>query len=99
MNEVYENLANAIVAQAVSDYKFTCNRIIRYEEHTPERYTAIATRVDLDRFFNSKWYNILTNVDSKYIIQRVRLELVKKWKRKKEYKMPIMVFYRAFTEV
>ena len=97
--ENYENLANAIVVQAVTDYRDVCRRILKYDEDTNERLLAVATRIDLDRFFNSRWYGILTDVDSKYLIREVRLGLVKKFKTKKEYKLPISVIYRAFVEV
>ena len=49
----YENLANAIILQAMKDYKYGTERNKR----------------DAVRFFESEWYSILTNLPASTIIK------------------------------
>lgn len=58
MNQ-YENLANAIIMQAVKEYRRT-----RHE----------GTRLELENFFRSEWFKVLTTADGNYIIKMLRKE-------------------------
>lgn len=64
----YENLANAIVVQAASDYTAALRRI----KKNPRNKTAMSEAMELERFFHSGWYGVLTNVDPDYLIRRLR---------------------------
>ena len=55
----YENLANAIVLQAVKDYRLTDDE---------------AELAEIERFFRSDWFGVLTDVDLEYLIRRLRKE-------------------------
>lgn len=55
----YENLANAIVLQAVKDYRLTDDK---------------AELAEIERFFRSDWFGVLTDVDPEYLIRRLRKE-------------------------
>ena len=55
----YENLANAIVLQAVKDYRLTDDE---------------AELAEIERFFRSDWFGVLTDVDPDYLIRRLRKE-------------------------
>ena len=55
----YENLANAIVLQAVKDYRLTDDE---------------AELAEIERFFRSDWFGVLTGVDPEYLIRRLRKE-------------------------
>ena len=55
----YENLANAIVLQAVRDYRRNDNR---------------DNRISIERFFRSDWFKVLTKVDGDWLIQTLRKE-------------------------
>ena len=55
----YEELANAIVLQAVKDYRLTDDE---------------AELVEIERFFRSDWFGVLTDVDPEYLIRRLRKE-------------------------
>ena len=55
----YQNLADAIVLQAVADYRLT-NDSRELEE--------------LERFFRSEWFGMLTNIDPEYLIANLRSE-------------------------
>ncbi|MBQ5521514.1 MAG: hypothetical protein IIT86_01675 [Oscillospiraceae bacterium] len=55
----YENLANAIVLQAVKDYRLTDDE---------------AELAEIERFFRSDWFGVLTDVDPEYLFRRLRKE-------------------------
>ena len=52
-------LANAIILQAVKDYRHT---------HSPQQ------RAEIKRFFRSDWFKVLTRVDGEMIIARLENE-------------------------
>ena len=55
----YENLANAIILKAVKDYRqSTCER----------------TMEEIERFFRSGWFRVLTNIDGEQLIKDLRKE-------------------------
>lgn len=62
MNTPYENLANAIVLQAVKDYRL----------HDDESVLA-----KIERFFRSGWFGVLTNIDPEMLITKLRKEKVR----------------------
>lgn len=55
----YENLANAIILQAVKDYRLTDD-----EQEFQE----------IERFFRSGWFGVLSKVDPEYLIKKLRKE-------------------------
>ena len=68
--EAYESLANAIVLQAVSDYRAALKRV---KEH-PHNSGAISDAKSIEKFFRSGWYEALTTVDGEYLIEKLRDE-------------------------
>jgi hypothetical protein len=71
MIEPYENLANAIVLQAVKDYRDALKRL----KKKPSNQAAMSDAMECERFFRSAWYKALTSVDGKYLIQKLREEV------------------------
>lgn len=67
----YEKLANAIVLQAVSDYR----RALRKVKKNPKNRVAIDEVLQIEKFFRSEWYQVLTSVDGEYLIDRLRKEV------------------------
>ena len=55
----YEELANAIVLQAVKDYRLTDDE---------------AELAEIERFFRSGWFGVLPKVDPEYLIRKLRKE-------------------------
>lgn len=55
----YEELANAIVLQAVKDYRLTDDE---------------AELAEIERFFRSGWFGVLSKVDPEYLIRNLRKE-------------------------
>ena len=67
----YERLANAVVLQAVSDYRVALKKI---KAHPKDR-EAISEALEIEKFFRSGWYSILTDVDGEYLIRRLQDEI------------------------
>ena len=59
MLKPYERLANAIVMQAVKDYRETANK---------------NEKEDILHFFRSDWFKALTKIDCEYLIKRLNSE-------------------------
>ena len=59
----YEDLANAIIVQAVSDYRGLL---------TGSKPTATVNILEVERFFKSEWFRILTKVDGIKLMTEIR---------------------------
>ena len=62
IDECYENLANAIVVQAVKDYR------------AAKRTGNSGKIASIRRFFRSDWFRALTEVDGEYLIRKLDKE-------------------------
>lgn len=71
----YENLANAIVLQAIADYR-----------RLWDRDTEDRDKKKIIKFFRSRWFVILTNIDSDWLIERLEKEADAKRKKTKKQK-------------
>ena len=68
---IYENLANAIILQAVKDYRMALKSL---KANTRNR-TAQAEKAEIERFFRSQWYSSLTDVDGEMLILSLQKEV------------------------
>ena len=68
----YENLANAIILRAVDDYRSALG-VLRY---SPNDADATISKNEIERFFRSGWFSLLTNVDPEMLINRLGKEVV-----------------------
>ena len=66
--EPYQALANAIVELAVKDYKRALNQHYRF----PQNKDFADEVSNLERFFRSGWYGMLTNLDGEVLMTGVR---------------------------
>ena len=64
----YENLANAIIVQAVKDYKAELHKLLK----NPHNREAMGKAMDIERFFHSPWYSLLTEADPDFVLNGVR---------------------------
>ena len=62
MDTPYENLANAIILQAVKDYRL----------HDDEKELA-----SIERFCRSGWFSTLTSINPEMLISKLRKEKVR----------------------
>ena len=78
--ECYEELANAIVLQAFKDYRKALFKLVQ----EPEEWKHRSSKKKLERFFHSKWYRILTDLDPAILMQEARRQAdinVERWER------------------
>ena len=67
----YRSLADAIVKQAVEDYRLALRgKPLQYCQFSP-RYV----KKECEEFFRSGWFSFLTGVDGELIIEKVRGEI------------------------
>ena len=66
----YEKLANAIVLQAVRDYRTALKRVARH----PKDRDGLAVKNECERFFRSGWFGVLSKVDPEFLIKELRKE-------------------------
>ena len=69
----YENLANAIILQAVGDYR-TALKCLKLNLNNKK---ALSDKEEIERFFRSKWYSALTSVDGEMLIRSLSEEVKK----------------------
>ena len=67
----YESLANAIIMQAVKDYREALRKLSRGRGNR----AAEAVRDECLRFFRSGWFSVLTSVDPEYLIRKLDEEV------------------------
>ena len=70
-DDPYERLANAIIMQAVTDYRAALKAVKR----NPNNREALENAMQIERFFRSGWYGTLTNVDGEYLIRKLQEEI------------------------
>lgn len=67
----YEKLANAIVLQAVKDYRTALKRLAR----RPKDRDGLATKNECERFFRSGWFGVLTGIDPEVLMRKLQMEV------------------------
>lgn len=67
----YEKLANAIILQAVKDYRAAKRKLKR----NPRNHLAQSEVDSIERFFRSQWYECLTEVDGEMLIRKLNEEV------------------------
>lgn len=66
----YERLANAIVLQAVTDYR-NARKTLKIR---PKDRDAMYTTKEVISFFRSDYFKVLTSIDSELLISKLRKE-------------------------
>ena len=74
MNENYQALANAIILEAVRDFRAAYRRLKRF----PDDKAAKAMVQDVTRFFHSQYFEILTPLDGPSLLKKIIEELDEK---------------------
>ena len=70
IEENYEKLANAIIIQAADDYRKAAKRL----KHNPNHRESKETIEEVERFFRSDWYSVLTDVDGEFLLRKLKEE-------------------------
>ena len=71
--DCYQALANAIIIQAAKDYKTA----LKHNAHNPMEIEHNVSIKDLERFFCSEWFSVLSAVDGKILMNRIKSEALK----------------------
>lgn len=70
MIDPYEKLANAIIMQAVKDYRAAKKKL----KKQPTNKDAELMVLDTEKFFRSDWFTALTDVDGAVILRKLQEE-------------------------
>ena len=65
---IYENLANAIILQAVKDYRMVLKSLKANSRNRTDK-------AEIERFFRSQWYSALTDVNGEMLIRSLQKEV------------------------
>lgn len=67
----YEALGNAVVLQAVKDYREAVHKLSRGKKNT----IAESTKQECERFFQSPYFNVFTQLDGKALLSQLEKEV------------------------
>lgn len=67
----YEALGNAVVLQAVKDYREAVYKLSRGKKNT----IAESTKQECERFFQSPYFNVFTQLDGKALLSQLEKEV------------------------
>ncbi|RHV09833.1 hypothetical protein DXB77_11665 [Clostridium sp. OM05-9] len=67
----YEALGNAVVLQAVKDYRDAVQKLSRGKKNT----IAESMKQECERFFQSPYFNVFTQLDGKALLSQLEKEV------------------------
>lgn len=67
----YEALGNAVVLQAVKDYRDAVHKLSRGKKNT----IAESMKQECERFFKSPYFNVFTQLDGKELLSQLEKEV------------------------
>lgn len=71
MEDGFSNLANAIILQAVKDYREALKKL----KNHPNSIDANKEKFAGERFFHSKWFSDITSIDGNMLLKKLRDEV------------------------
>ena len=69
--EDYEYIFEQVLIRAAKDYRNALKRLYKH----PENPTALATKKEVECFFYSQWFTVLTKVNPNVIIKGIQEEI------------------------
>lgn len=67
----YKELANAIIVQAVKDYRDAVERL----RYTPNDKSALHDKRSIEKFFRSNWFSILSDLNGELLLKKLKEEV------------------------
>ena len=67
----YKELANAIIVQAVKDYRDAAERL----RYTPDDKSAHHDKRSIEKFFRSNWFSILSDLNGELLLKKLKEEV------------------------
>lgn len=72
IDECYQNLANAIILQAVKDFR-RCIKIVKRNGRNKE--VAVKEMREIVEFIKSPWFKSLTNLEPQILLKKLQQEV------------------------
>ena len=73
MDTGWEDLANAIIAQAAEDWMWAQRKLQR----RPNNWQALQAVRETETFFRSRWFGRLSGANPEYVIRKLKEEMEK----------------------
>ena len=70
LRSCWEDLAEAVILQAVKDYRGALKRLKR----CPGNRDLLRKKRECERFFRSRWFAVLCSMDPEMLLERIRKE-------------------------
>lgn len=70
-DDMYMELGNAIILQAVKDYRHSLKKLAKF----PEDYVARRTKREVERFFRGSFFSAITNLHPEALIKKLNDEV------------------------
>ena len=67
----YEALGNAIILQAVKDYRLTLRKV----KKNPRNREAIDEALQIEKFFIGPLFGVITDLDPEFLIDKLQAEI------------------------
>ena len=67
----YEALGNAIILQAVKDYRMALRKV----KKNPKNREAIDEALQIERFFRGPLFGVITDLDPEFLIDKLQEEI------------------------
>ena len=67
----FEGLANAIIIQAAVDYRLALKQL----RQNPDFQSAVSMKYEVERFFRSEWFSLLTRFNGPELMARLITEV------------------------
>ena len=67
----YKELANAIIVQAVKDYRDAVERL----RYTPDDKSELHDKRSIEKFFRSNWFSILSDLNGELLLKKLKEEV------------------------
>jgi hypothetical protein len=67
----YQELANAIIVQACEDYRILSSKDLVFSKSL---YDPRCSKKEIEQFFKSQWFMILTDLDPQVILKKLKEE-------------------------
>ena len=76
--EPWQELGAAIVLQAVKDYIRVLRYLWRGRGSVEDKRKNLSTKMEIERFFRSQWYEALSDIDPERLMRECSLQAKKK---------------------
>jgi len=91
----YENLAHAIVMQAVTDYRASLKMLYKPigQRFKIEGIDAAFLKTEVKHFFESKYFSNLTSVDGEILVEKLQREA----ETKEFFRLIVSIIYMTYA--